>query len=159
MKTWTIPALVLAVTLGGCAAGNMLDLRSDDIEGTWRLDASRSDRGSRDVEGARAWRLPNVFHVTSDGSVVRIEDQSGALLQEIVIDNGSDRRSDRRARGRVTYGRWSGNDLVVAEAQYGRQRVSQTFSVDSRGERLVVHTERTNDRGDTRNFTWTYERG
>ncbi len=112
--------------------------------GTWRaVERSRDDR-YRDRDVANWFRrgstgmLPDMFRIEPAGrGEVRVESMNGALLRE----------GDRQGQG--SFRTW-------ARASNGRQ-IRETFTLERRGQRLVVHTTVTG-RGENRTFTTVYAR-
>jgi hypothetical protein len=168
MKKGMILGLTLSV-LGLVGAGvattaSARPVRGGDLTGVWRLDSH--DRGSQwgghgdgygrgrwdngrwsngpygdGSRGDRAGFLPEMIRIERNRRVVRVENENGRLLRRIAVDpRGS---WDRR--------------LVAERIGFGGARITEVFTLDRRGDRLVVRTTMSGPRG-LQEFTSVYER-
>jgi len=139
--------------------------RSDN-DGAWLDERSRfgADWGTTDGTSDRmrygAWFLPDVFRIQSGSQIVRIEDEGGALIAEIPLEDSGYRygsyddqyNSNLRAR-------WISDNRFEIE-RFGRngRHVTQTFTLENRDRRLVVVTRLEREDTSSRTFTRVYER-
>jgi len=156
--------LVLALSalgLGGIAStdAQARQTRARDFTGVWRLDDGRQgwrddagddryepgrDRGYR--RGGNGWgtpvahRLPPVMRIEKARRALRIEDSRGNLLRSVAAAH-----------------QWNGDRLEIESTGAGGRRIVETFSLERRGQRLVVQTKTRGPQG-WREFTQVYER-
>lgn len=149
-----------------------------DFNGEWELVTGRSDNGSdfydeRSRFGADwgttdgttdrmrygAWFLPDVFRIEGGAQVVRLEDEGGALIAEIPLDDSGYRYGSYDDQdGPNMRARWiNDNRFEVQRVGRNGRRITQTFTLEDRDRRLVVATRVERDET-TRSYTRVYER-
>lgn len=151
-----------------------------DFNGEWHLVTGRSNSGSDWLEAQTrfggddwgttggtsdrmrygAWFLPDEFRIDGGRDALRIEDESGALIAELDMnDSGYRDGSYRDDRDRGVRGRWLSNRRFEVE-RVGRnsRRIVQTFTLENRRRQLSVSTRVERD-GTTRTYTRVYDRG
>src|SRR5207253_9344593 len=116
--------------------------------------------GTTDTDRTRyaAWFLPDVFRIDGDRDALRIEDENGAIMADVTMDNDTQYGSYSGDNDRGARAHWISDRRFEVErvGRYGR-RVTQTFTLENRGRDLVVATQVERD-GSTRMFTRYYER-
>jgi hypothetical protein len=155
----TLVAFAVFVPILATGAGVALSQREKeakrpaDLTGEWLLDASRSDMGpgrggpggwmgrggSRRGGGAgrgRMARLPERIRVEQGTGTVSIADSAGAPLETITIGASGESSAPEGGVARFS-GAWKDGRLQVVR-QGPRGRVTQTFSLEEHGQRLVI---------------------
>ena len=172
---------LMVALLSGCGAGqNLLRTGPGGLEGAWQRNDGRSDPLDRtwyrewgstggwesDNDPIRrdrtaGWRFPDAIHIDAAEEWVRISDRDGILIEEILTDDRYDTGNEnvQWRRGAVSVrGRWNGNDrLDVTTVTPTGVTVRQAFTLENRGNQLIVETWRQGEQG-SRRFTWVYDR-
>ena len=110
-----------------------------NLEGRWREQGSNGrdgrDFGRDDAYGPRRM-LPSFLQINQSRRQVQITDFRGRTLQTIQIGN----RQRWFWDSDVLTGRWRGRALEVQRTTPRGGQMIQTFSVQDRGQTLVIHT-------------------
>ncbi len=114
------------------------------IEGRWVADNRSTDTGRdrgdfRGRAGMGGTILPEFIRIDQQPSLVRISDRRNHTLQEILVGG----RFGQRVRPDADLlGHWRGTTLVVEQTGRRGATITQSFSLEDRGRKLVVHTRR-----------------
>jgi len=91
--------------------------------------------------GTRPARLPDLMHVTQTASVVSFEDSNGTVLREITTLGGAKDTLSHAPKAQVLAGEWKGDQLEVQRSGRGGMKMSETVTLEEKGELLVIHTK------------------
>jgi hypothetical protein len=97
------------------------------------------DAGAR-PGGARPVRYPDLLHVTQTGTIVSIEDSTGAVLQEITMLGGAKDTLAHAPGAQVVAGAWKDGALEITRPGPRGGSITQTLSLGDKGASLVVLT-------------------
>lgn len=136
---------------GGWGGGGMRGGRSRD--------AGNGSGGPRGAEGERQRpvRLPELMHVTQTSSIVSVEDSSGAVVEEIATVPAAADTLARAPGAFHTLGQWTGEHLVVTRPAMGGTTVTETVSLEDKGQSLVIQTDMQRN-GQSRSIKRVYRR-
>jgi hypothetical protein len=91
--------------------------------------------------GPRPVRLPDLIHVTQTATIASFEDSTGAVVQEITT-LGDEADTLAHAPGAVVLnGQWKGEKLEVQRQGPRGGKMTQTFTLEGKGNTLVIHTK------------------
>jgi hypothetical protein len=122
--------------------------QSPELSGEWRLDADKSQTPNPPepsqappTGGARAVRpmlLPSTLRIDATQGAVRLADTTGIEVAEILLGSAAPPVNSSPPGVKHLTGKWRGSSLQATSGEPEGARVTETFSLKSKGRTLEI---------------------